>query len=247
MMEELEYLVALQAIDVDLARLREAAAAVPRELAALEAELAAARSRFAAVQQTAEETMKTRRSKEGELKTVIANRDGRMQKLAAIKTNQEYTAAMHELEAMKTQIGELEDTILELMEKEKEADREVAAARKALAAEEERIRGGQETQKRELARIEAECAVREEERGAAAGRVPAQALSRYERIRGGKAGLAVVPIENGVCGGCFRRLPPQLMLEVKIGPDIVYCQFCGRMLHPGAGEASESSGQESFQ
>lgn len=246
MMEDLEQLVALQALDADLARLREAMAAVPRELARLDAELAAARARYTTVQHAAEETMKTRRNKEQDLKGVLAARDGRNQKLHAIKTNQEYTAAMHELDAMKGQIRALEDAIVELMEREEQIAREVVTARKALAAEEERVRGEQETQRRELARLEAECAGRESERKAAADRVAALNLSRYERIRGGKGGLAVVPIENGVCGGCFRRLPPQLALEVKTGVDIVYCQFCGRMLYTVAGEGSESPDLESF-
>jgi predicted nucleic acid-binding Zn-ribbon protein len=55
-------------------------------------------------------------------------------------------------------------------------------------------------------------------------------LANYERIRKGKSGIAVVPIVNGSCSGCFSSLPPQTTLEIKKMNQFIFCQYCGRLL-----------------
>jgi len=55
-------------------------------------------------------------------------------------------------------------------------------------------------------------------------------LSMYNRVRPAKGGLAVVPIKNGVCGGCFNAIPRQLVLELKRGDRHTVCEYCGRIV-----------------
>ena len=93
------------------------------------------------------------------------------------------------------------------------------------------VAGGQALLRTELTQVQESLRRCEEERAALAGSVPSSLLSRYERIRGHGNGQAVVPVTNGVCGGCFRRLPPQVALEVRTEQEIISCQFCGRMLY----------------
>jgi predicted nucleic acid-binding Zn-ribbon protein len=42
--------------------------------------------------------------------------------------------------------------------------------------------------------------------------------------------LAVVAIQNGSCGGCSKRLPPQKILEIRSMKQIHLCEVCGRIL-----------------
>ncbi|MBP9994800.1 MAG: hypothetical protein KBT67_07695 [bacterium] len=56
-------------------------------------------------------------------------------------------------------------------------------------------------------------------------------LMAYKRIRkGARNGLAVVKIERDACGGCFRRIPPQHQLDIRIHKKIIVCEYCGRIL-----------------
>ena len=60
--------------------------------------------------------------------------------------------------------------------------------------------------------------------------VSKQHLAMYERVRPAKNGLAVVPVRNGVCGGCFNAIPRQLVLELKLGEKNAVCEYCGRIV-----------------
>jgi predicted nucleic acid-binding Zn-ribbon protein len=52
----------------------------------------------------------------------------------------------------------------------------------------------------------------------------------YERIRRAKQGKAVVAVKRGACGGCFNRVPPQRLLELRQNAKIHTCERCGRIL-----------------
>ena len=61
-------------------------------------------------------------------------------------------------------------------------------------------------------------------------RVEREDLERYERIRKAKGGKAVVPVKRGACGGCFNRVPPQKILEIRQNLKLYQCEHCGRIL-----------------
>ncbi len=61
-------------------------------------------------------------------------------------------------------------------------------------------------------------------------RVDPEDLERYERIRKAKGGTAVVPVKRGACGGCFNRVPPQKILEIRQNIKLYQCEHCGRIL-----------------
>jgi predicted nucleic acid-binding Zn-ribbon protein len=60
--------------------------------------------------------------------------------------------------------------------------------------------------------------------------ISAPHLSMYNRVRPAKNGIAVVPIRNGVCGGCFNAIPRQMVLELKLGEKHTVCEYCGRIV-----------------
>jgi len=55
-------------------------------------------------------------------------------------------------------------------------------------------------------------------------------MTIYNRVRPAKGGVAVVPIKNGVCGGCYNAVPRQLALELKLGNKHAVCEYCGRII-----------------
>ena len=55
-------------------------------------------------------------------------------------------------------------------------------------------------------------------------------LDRYDRIYRAKGGKAVVSVKRNACGGCFSRVPPQKILELRRNSQIYLCEQCGRIL-----------------
>lgn len=55
-------------------------------------------------------------------------------------------------------------------------------------------------------------------------------LNIYNRVRPAKGGIAVVPVRNGVCGGCFNAIPRQLVLDLNKGDRHTVCEYCGRIV-----------------
>ena len=68
------------------------------------------------------------------------------------------------------------------------------------------------------------------EREKLVARIEKDQLDRYLRIRKAKGGKAVVPIRRGACGGCFSRVPPQKILEIRQNSKLYSCENCGRIL-----------------
>jgi predicted nucleic acid-binding Zn-ribbon protein len=54
-------------------------------------------------------------------------------------------------------------------------------------------------------------------------------LRRYDRIRQ-KYGKVIAPVFDGICYGCFQRLPTQLA-QVNQNEEILACPHCGRFLY----------------
>jgi len=55
----------------------------------------------------------------------------------------------------------------------------------------------------------------------------------YENLRSSsKNGLAVVQVERGACGGCFRSITAQHSLNIRLRKDILFCENCGSILAP---------------
>ena len=90
----------------------------------------------------------------------------------------------------------------------------------------------------ELAVIVESTAKQEEElmnkRNACAAKIDERTISAYERIRSSVHNhLAVVPVYEQSCGGCFNAITPQRLLDIASGKKLVICEHCGRILvHP---------------
>ena len=55
-------------------------------------------------------------------------------------------------------------------------------------------------------------------------------LTIYNRVRPAKAGVAVVALRNGACGGCYNAIPRQMVLELKKAEKHTVCEYCGRIV-----------------
>ena len=97
------------------------------------------------------------------------------------------------------------------------------------AREDKRIGRRRVSSKRQAITAERESATVERERASKA--VNPALLARYDRIRRGKAPLAIFPLHGSSCGNCFTAVPTQRKALIQRGATIEGCEACGVLLY----------------
>jgi predicted nucleic acid-binding Zn-ribbon protein len=59
----------------------------------------------------------------------------------------------------------------------------------------------------------------------------AEDLNTYESLRQRKGGRAVAAVRDGICEGCRMSPPSSQVQHARSGPELVFCNNCGRILH----------------
>jgi len=228
---DLERLVELQRLDSEIAEVEAAAAAIPGVIRRIEEQLMKAKAALDAVTAETDRMTKLRRQQERELEEVTDQLKKRQGRLFEIKTNQEYSAVLKEIEGLKHKVSVLEEAILVLLD-------QIEVELKARAEEEQRVRSSEAEALRDTKRKEAELRQLRgrlsELQGAREGRsknVESSLLQQYLRLIKSRAGLAVAPARDGSCEGCHVALTPQLYNEVRRNEEILTCERCGRILY----------------
>lgn len=147
-----------------------------------------------------------------------------------VKSNKQYDALTKEIEMAEERSTKLEKQ-MELFEGKMQlakTDLEAETAQHAEASSE------LEQKQKELREINREHEDEElrlkHEREKILVRIDKSDYERYERIRNAKNGKAIVPIKRGACGGCFKSVPPQKVLEIRQNSKVYMCEHCGRIL-----------------
>jgi uncharacterized protein len=147
-----------------------------------------------------------------------------------LKTNKEFKAIESEVAAVEKDIIGLDDQQLSLMDQVEMARADLKEKEKALLEEEAAVKRDMtvwDQRGLEIAKaLEAEKVVRAELVKA----VDPAWLAPYERIFE-KKDRALVPVDDGICGGCHMKLPPFLAHAARKQQNVVTCGFCGRMLY----------------
>jgi predicted nucleic acid-binding Zn-ribbon protein len=137
-----------------------------------------------------------------------------------------------ELDSLARRQSALEDVELEIMERVEGASAAVAQLteeRDALAQERETIATSVHEQ---LAAIDAERRLVDEQRMIIAADIPADLMALYDKIRADHGGLGAAPLHRGRCEGCRLTLPPNEIEAMRAAPpdDVIRCEECRRIL-----------------
>ena len=231
MLPDLERLIELQEIESKATDASRTIAEAPGRIAALDALLHAA----TAALDTAKHSLATNKSARGIIDkdlAVVQQRQGKYkEQLMQVKTNDEFRAMQHQIEAAATEIGVQEEkTLVNMME----ADEINAAIKKADAA----LKAAQAKVSTERAAIEqdvkAQQAVVESCATARAKLVEGMdnrgVIDTFERIAKVR-GTAVARAEGERCTVCQVRLRPVVFVAVLKNDQIVQCDSCQRVLY----------------
>lgn len=147
-----------------------------------------------------------------------------------VKTNKQYDALTREIEHAQSKITQLEKDMETTEGKAVVARHDLEAVTPQI----EELNRELTDRKAELDRVNREHEEEElklkHEREKLLVRISKQDLHTYERIRRAKNGKAIVAVHRGACGGCYKRVPPQTVLELRKHSRVLTCEHCGRIL-----------------
>jgi len=247
MLPDIQRAIRLQILDDQNAELAKEIAALPKHIAEIEKKLEAHTRRLEHDRAALAANQKERKRLEGEIQIQeqkISKLKGQMMEA---KTNEQYRAFQHEIDFCQQEIRKHEDRILELMTESEPLDKSAKAAEAALAVEKKQV---EEEKAKARARTAADQEAMDglkQERTKILSEMEPKVASEYERIRKGRAGVAIAEVVGGRCSKCNILVRPQFMQELKRGDSIMVCESCKRMLYlnpPKSVEDLASQGQQ---
>jgi hypothetical protein len=147
------------------------------------------------------------------------------------KNNEQYRAFQHEIDFCQQEIRRHEDLILDLMGEFDPLEKAVKAAEASLATEKKQVEDEKSAARERTAADQTEIDLLTVERKKILSEMDPKIASEYERIRKGRAGVAIAEVLKGRCSKCNILLRPQFLQELKRGDSVMVCESCRRMLY----------------
>jgi predicted nucleic acid-binding Zn-ribbon protein len=225
----LQQLLELSRIDMQLAGLEEQRSSVPGRRAAALTQRAATEARLASAREEVTKAEQAQRRSEG----LAADQETLLKKLQGqqlqVKTNDAYTALLSEMERAQTAISEAETHVLEAMdaiELSRGRLREIEADLRNVRAHTESEEQACDALEKQLSE---QVAKLREARDAAASRLEARHLARYEKIAPRRRPAVTIVVAQ-ICNGCRVGIPPQVLIEIQRAAEPLSCPNCNRIL-----------------
>jgi len=228
--KQIEQLVVLQTVDDEIKVLEVEVRQAPLELSELEGRLTQLKDRQAQVQERLDLLKVQQKRLEGEIEDDGHKIKKSKNKLMAVGNSKEYHAMMREMDSMEKLNRLREEERIAVMEEFTRQD----TAMQELVAEVDGLMEGYDAKKATLDERIAKAQTRLDSLGkrrTKAGKVvPPPILGRYEFIRSRIEHPVIVPVSEGICGGCHIRIPPQSFNELQKGKQILGCPNCQRII-----------------
>ena len=228
---DLEALLALQERDKAVGTVKKAMDALLPAEAELDEELGA----HTRALEDAERAAAAAETRKVELEARIAGykrlQEQRRQQLDYVRGAKEASALMAELDLARSVLVKEEteymrsgDAIVEAQKRVKDT----VKAHEAVVVQQTEARAALTAQRAErAAQLDAAAA----ERLAATKSVKPALLTKYERIRRGRAPAALYPLHQDACGHCHTAVPLQRRVLIQQGQSIEGCEVCGVLLY----------------
>ncbi len=229
--EQVKILVALQAIDAEIYRLNKEKEEKPRVINELQKNFEDKKTNLNGLNEKLKQLQVKRKAQELELQV----KEGEIKKaqttLFSIKTNREYQAKLKEMEGSSADKSVIEEEILKNFDEADTLKLEVDKEDVFLKGEEQKLNQEKKLVDDRLKEIEQLLEGLNLKRNQVTPSLEKKILTKYEHILKNRNGLAVVPIKNEACQGCFMNTPAQVTNEIKGHKAMVICEVCARILY----------------
>lgn len=227
-------LLAVQDIDIKMAKIAEQLALVPVRQAEADQLFQAENQALEQAKQNLKESEVAGKRLETEIAAQQEKKRNFQSKTILIKNNEEYRAALLQIEMCDQVIKDLEDQQLEKMFEIDTLKQDATARQKEVEQAKKRAQEVKEEYQTLKENCEKQYAQLKIERDKAAAENDPELLRRYTHLRSGRNNNptqpCLVPIMEGTCGRCRMRMTAQVCQDTTNGK-IVYCPSCGALLY----------------
>ncbi|MFC5915678.1 zinc ribbon domain-containing protein [Streptomyces pulveraceus] len=226
----------VQALDVRLSQLAHRRKSLPEhaEIESLTSDLAQLRDLLVASQTEESDTAREQTKAEQDVDQVRqrAARDQQRLDSGAVTSPKDLESLQREITSLAKRQGDLEDVVLEVMERRESAQERVTELSDRVAAVQ--AKADDATARRDAATkdLDEQAATVTKEREVVAGSVPADLLKLYDKLRVQQGGVGAARLYQRRCEGCRLELNITEVNDVKAAsPDTVLrCENCRRIL-----------------
>jgi hypothetical protein len=232
MSPDLQRLIRLQQLESTIADARATIASHPQRLADADARLTESKQAVEAAKGRLKENHEARRNLEKD----VAVYQGRLTKfkdqLSLVKTNKEYQAMQHEIATAQSDLGAVEEKMLERMLDADTITADVKRAETALAARHKEIDTKKKDLAQELISVEASLTQATKERAELVKDLEPRLMALFEQVARARKGVAICgATRDGLCSLCHVRLRPPVFQQVRHNDSIIQCESCQRVLY----------------
>jgi uncharacterized protein len=232
MSPDLERLIQLQRLETIIAEAKAAISLHPQKLASLDERLDEAKRAV----ESAKEQLKVNHDRRRELEKDVTLYQGRLTKfkdqLMTVKTNREYQAMQHEIATAQSDLGSVEEKMLERMLEADELNASSKQAEATLAARSKEIEAERKGLGQALGSTEASLTESTEARAALVKALEPRLVALFEQVAKVRKGVAIcAATRDGLCSVCHVRLRPHVFQQIRQNDAIVQCDSCQRVLY----------------
>ncbi|MBW2469474.1 MAG: hypothetical protein JRE62_09245 [Deltaproteobacteria bacterium] len=153
-------------------------------------------------------------------------------KLSSVKTNKEYQSSLKEIEDLKKKNSNLEDEMIEFLDRIEEAEQvlktkmaEYSELQEQMKREKEIIHQETEEGRRQLESLDAQW------KTISAG-IDTALLKTYNEVKSTQSNaVGIIAVIDAVCQGCHMNIPPQMYNELQRGDHLTKCPICQRLIY----------------
>ncbi|MFF3977134.1 zinc ribbon domain-containing protein [Streptomyces sp. NPDC001828] len=226
----------VQALDVRLSQLAHKRKSLPEhaEIESLTKDLTQLRDLLVASQTEESDTAREQTKAEQDVDQVRqrATRDQQRLDSGAVSSPKDLESLQREIASLAKRQGDLEDVVLEVMERREAAQERNAELTERVSSVQAKADDATARRDAALAELDSEAASVTKEREIVAGSVPADLLKLYDKLREQQGGVGAARLYQHRCEGCRLELNITEVNEVKAAaPDAVLrCENCRRIL-----------------
>ncbi|MER7577298.1 zinc ribbon domain-containing protein [Streptomyces sp. NPDC057798] len=229
-------LLEVQALDVRLQQLAHKRRSLPEhaEIESLTKDLTQLRDLLVAAQTEESDTAREQTKAEQDVDQVRqrAVRDQQRLDSGAVSSPKDLENLQREIASLAKRQGDLEDVVLEVMERRESAQERVAELTERVGSVESKIEDATARRDAAFETLDGEAATVTKEREVIAGAIPADLLKLYEKLREQQGGVGAAKLQARTCQGCRQELSITDINEIRAAaPDtVVRCENCRRIL-----------------
>ena len=232
MSPDLQRLIKLQQLESTITDAKATLAAHPQRLADADARLNESKQAV----ETARGRLKDNQEARRNLEKDVAVYQGRLTKfkdqLSLVKTNKEYQAMQHEIATAQSDLGGVEEKVLELMLEADTITADVKRAEAALTTRQKEIDAEKKELTEELASVETSLKEASEARAELVKGLDARLMAIFEQVSRVRKGVAIsTATRDGLCSACHVRLRPFVFQQIRQNDAIIQCESCQRILY----------------